>query len=567
MPIHTANGFVGIDRRRKADKVLNVAHDMRNIRITAGGSLEKRAKTKLLCSLTGEIEGLWCGSLGGSVFLLASANGRLYKIDTNGNAREIGVIGEGECLFFEFCGRVYIMNSAYYGSYDGSTLTEIEGYIPLVAVGCMPNGEGTPFEEINMLTDKRRQRFSPDGKSILYKLAEEDIDEIVSVTVGGAVYNGNYSLNRQTSELSFEQPIPAGLDSLEITYKKQSTTRKNILNCKRAMLFGGNSDGRIFLYSNPEKPNCRFYSALADGVPSAEYFPINCYTVIGSSPISCIVQQYDRQLIFTKNEAFYSYCELITDNSGRRISSFPVFSLNNGKGCLFETDGCVIANRPVTLCGDGLNMWESTGVENEKNALPFSQPINDLLATSLLQGESLHLADLQSESELFFIVNGNAYVYNYGIGCWYIYDGFGGKGFKVYRDTLYFTNGSGIYCYSERGEANYVGIWQSNYITHEGGNLDIVSLCSDIRVKGNIRLKFIFETANGAISEKGVELSEESEKYMRISLRPALKRALPFRLSIHIEGEGELTLHSLTVKTRKKERSRRIGLLQREAKA
>lgn len=561
MSMVTAGGFVGIDRRRKNKAPLSVASDMRNMRVTSGGALEKRGRIDLLATLPGAIEGLWCGSLGKEFLLLASANGKLYRVSEDGGYTLLTTIGKGKCLFFEFCGRVYIMNSTYYGCYDGNAVKSVEGYAPLVAISCTPNGEGVAFEEINLICDKRRQRFSADGSSLLYKLAEDNIDSLASVKLNGVEYGGNYSLNKASSEVSFETPIESGLNNLEITYVKSSDMRKNVLNCKKAMIFGGNSDGRIFLYGNEEKPNYRYYSALADGLPSAEYFPVNCYTVVGSSPISCIVQQYDRQLIFTKNEAFYSYCQLVSDALGNTVSSFPVFSLNNGKGCLFETDGCVAANRPITLCSDGLNAWESTGIENEKNACVISEQVNEMIFSSLKHGNSLHLADLQAENELFFIANGTAYVYNYSLGAWYIYDSFGGDNFRVYGDKLYFTNGSGIYRFCEKESCCYSALWQSGYIESAEADCDIISLTADIRVRGSVRMKFTIETANGDTAERILAFDEQNDRLFRTTVRTRLRRATPYRVRLYIEGDGVATLYSLAVRTKNKERSRRFGIL------
>ncbi|MBO7157079.1 MAG: hypothetical protein J6W31_00590, partial [Clostridia bacterium] len=86
------------------------------------------------------------------------------------------------------------------------------------------------------------------------------------------------------------------------------------------------------------------------GQPSAEYFPENNYTVIGSYPITDIISQYDRQLIFTKERAYYSYCQLRTDVEGHLYSSFPVFNLNGEKGSLLPFGGCIMNNEPVTVC-------------------------------------------------------------------------------------------------------------------------------------------------------------------------------------------------------------------------
>ncbi len=565
MNVTSVKSFVGIDRRKKLQSTPSSAFDMRNLRVTHGGSLEMRARTKTLCVLNSEIEGLWCGSLDKREIILAAAGGMLYLIDPNTySASALGSIGLGECLMFEFANCVYCKTEGYYGKYDGNTLAEVEGYIPCVAISCAPSGEGELFEEINLLSDKRRQLFSGDGDSLYYRLAEADISEIISIKVDGVEYVGNYSLDSTIGAVSFEKYPNAGLNNIEITYRKAygESDKSRIMKCKRAMLFGGNSDGRVFLWGNEDMPNCRFHSELANGVPSAEYFPVNGFTLIGSSKINCIIQQYDKMLIFTKNEAFYSYCELKADALGNVVSSFPVFSLNGGKGCLFETNGCVIDNRPVTLCDDGLNMWESTSVENEKNAICFSDPINEAIRESVSFGDELFLFDLQALGELYFIANGTAFVYNYRLGAWYCYDSFGGSHFRVWRDKLYYASGSGLCAYSEAFERESGGYWQSNYISngHDDNECDVTLIQADIYVRGGASVTFTAEKSNGERKTRKFSFGADTDRYMRIAFRPSLKRALPFRLSVYMEG-GLCVLHSLTAKTRKKERSRRFGIL------
>lgn len=570
MKISSQKGFSGVDERLKLTDGLSVASEMRNFRITAGGSLTKREGFTAVCLLDSKVEGLWCGSIGNEEFIAAASGGKLYRIppDTlSATPTLIGDIAEGECTMFEFNGLLYVKAGAYYGKYDGSTLSEVEGYIPCVALSCAPSGEGEAFEEINLLSPKRKQLFSGDGTSVYYRLAEKNIDSVVSITINGTLFTGRYSVNPITAAINFESAPAEGLNNIEVVYTKAhpESDINRIMNCTRIMLFGGNSDGRAFLWGNPDYPNYRFHSSLADGIPSVEYFPVNSFTVIGNSKINCIIQQYDRQLIFTKNDAYYSYCELRDDGLGNIVSSFPVYSLNSSKGCLFETNGCIIDNRPVTLCDDGLNMWESTSVENEKNAVCFSMPISESIS-GIIKGskEDLFLFDFQANREMYFIAGGTAYVYNYGTGAWYVYDGFGGEHYSVLGNTLYYSSGRAVAAFSDaiKTESAPDCIWRSPYITsgHSSGIADVAGFEADVYIEGPITLKFTFEHGGGN-TIRTFEFGSEVKRYMRISARTAIKRAMPFRLTFYENGEGVCVLHGVSIKTREKERSRRFGIL------
>ena len=578
MILGSGKGFAGIDERIELQNGVNIAKYMRNFRVTDSGSIVKRNAVKEIIGFGAvgpewsrelPIYGLWTGYLGNREYVVISIDGMLCSFDVslpNPTPSSIGTIPAEECIMFEFNGFLYIKAGEYYGKFDGTNLYTVEGYIPCVAIGCAPSGGGEILEQINLICDKRRVLFSPDGKATVFNLPESGIDSIVSVKLDGVEYEKEYSLS-EGSSVQFNEIIPEGINSLEIIYSKRNSDsdRKRIFGCTKVMLFGGNSDGRAFLWGNPDFPNYRFHSDLADGIPSVEYFPVNAFTVIGNSKINCIVQQYDRQLIFTKNEAYYSYSELQKDALGNIYSSFPVFSLNGSKGCLFETDGCIINNRPVTLCDDGLNMWESTSVQNEKNAICFSSPIGKSISRLLDQNvEDFKMFDFQANRELYFIHDGTAYIYNYGNGNFYIYDGFEGSKYSVFGSKLYIVKGNTLYVFGNdiENDKEVDAVWESAQIAaKKTGRCDVIGLDTDIHVRGPVNLKFGFKKGlSENMTERDFVFTDSDDGFMRISFRPTIKRAMPFSLKVTASGKGKFIAHGFAIKTREKERSFRIGL-------
>ncbi len=570
MRITSQKGFSGIDARKNFADGVTSATNMTNFRVTDSGSLEKRPAVRMAFFFSDKIDAMWSGILGSDDIVAVVSDGTLFirRLDVSGETvKSIGTVGSGECTIFEFNGSLYVKTQSYYGKYDGNTLSPVEGYIPCVAISCTPDGSGELFEQINLLSDKRKQLFSSDGHSLEYKLAESGLDELVSLLVDGKEHSGKVSFDAENGILSFEAPPAEGLNNISVIYSKKipQSDRDRIMKCTKLMLFGGNSDGRAFLWGNDELPNYRFYSELADGVPSVEYFPINAFSVIGNSKINCIVQQYDKQLIFTKNEAYYSYSELRDDGLGNLYTSFPVFSLNGGKGCLIETNGCVIDNRPVTLCDDGLNMWESTSVENERNAICFSAAINRFLKELTPEERaSLRIFDFQANREFYLVCGDIAYVYNYGNGAWYRFDGFTGDNFSVNGNRLFFSNGYNVYVFSDANSRDSSScFWESPFVSNSQniGDCDVNLFEADIFAVGPIKLSVEFEKSNGETKQREFFYPEGTNRFLRISMRPSLKRAMPFRLKINEEGSGSITLHGVSIKTRQKERSKKYGIL------
>lgn len=571
MTVTSQKGFSGLDERVTLQNTASSASVVENFRITDGGSLAKRPEIFTVRDFGSQISGIWCGNLNGDSIIIVAASGSLYRLPLparNSKPSLIGTIGDGDCLLFEFNGFIYIKTPFTYQKYDGVTLSDVEGYIPIVAMNCTAEGGGEPFEQINLICDKRRQLISPDGKSTVYRLVEDGITAVVSVLIDGKESIDGVMFESEKRSITFINAPPEGINTVEVTYQKPIpiSDRERIMLCTQMMLFGGNSDGRAFFWGNPDHPNCRFHSDLANGVPSVEYFPVNAYTVIGNTPIQCIVQQYDRQLIFTRNEAFYSYSDLRTDALGNVYSSFPVFSLNGSKGCLFETKGCVIDNRPVTLCDDGINLWESTSVLNEKNAVCISQPIRETLFKILKYGlENPKIFDFQANRELYFVNADRAYVYNYGNGSWYSYTDFKCEHYSVYGDSLYMSFGSILYMLSNANStiSTSRALWKSASITngHNSGLCDIVGFCADIFVRGEVSIVFGFVNEKGLAIKRSFSFREVEDRFLRISFRPSVKRTMPFRLTCEVNGSGECALHGVSIKTREKERSRRYGIL------
>lgn len=441
--------FAGLDMANEYSDNIALAYEMKNFTVDSCGYLRKRPGFMKVFGSVNDIDGMWAGYLGDQHYFLVACAGNLIGINTNtGATTTYGYIGSGKCCMFEFDKKIYILNDTEYSCFNGVSVGYVEGYVPIVATGCSPDGKGTPFENANMLTSKRRQLFSADGTTAVYHLAEKNIAGVSKVTVGG-VATAQFIVNKTAGTVTFNAAyVPAaGINNVEITYSVQTNQRRMIADAKHAMLFGGNVDCRVFLWGNPDYPNYRFYSELANGMPSAEYFPINNYSVVGNSAITDIVSQYDRQLIFTKDMAFYSLCELRQDALGNYYSSFPVYNLNGTKGSLISGAGCVVNNEPITLCPDGLNRWVSTAVENEKNAICFSSPIDNEIWSIVRHAvaDYVQLYNFQPNSELYLVHGDTSYIYNYEFKVWYEYSGFTPKMMVTSDGELYFAATGGVY--------------------------------------------------------------------------------------------------------------------------
>ncbi len=561
--------FAGVNLANKVGENTALACEMENFTVNSSGHLKKRPGIIKVLSSTTEIDGMWAGYVGEKYCFLVASNGNLMNIDPDtGEEKIVGYIGTGKCCMFEFGQKVYIINGSEYSCFDGNTSSFVSGYVPLIAIGCSPSGGGTKFENLNMLTPERRQQFSGDGQS-KYQLAEKNISSVTKVTVDGTRVT-SYSVDKAAGTVTFRADcIPqTGINNVEIYYTKGTSRRRMITANKHAMLFGGNVDCRVFLWGNPDHPNYRYYSDIADGIPSPEYFPVNNYSAVGNGEITDIISQYDRQLIFTKDMAFYSLCELRQDELGNYYSSFPVYNLNGSKGSLISGAGCVVNNEPITLCQDGLNRWTSTMVENEKNAVCFSHPIADVIWSVVRHANEklTRLYNFQPNGELYFVYGDKSYIYNYNLDLWYVYSGFSPQIMLTSNGELYFSESGGVYKLDNNmptdcGNPIHV-LWRGPLCAFGEANRrkDIAFVSLSVEVDSRASFKVGVYDAKNYVPDYAVAEINDWGLYS-YTMRGRKKRIDHAGICIDSEDtSGSFTVCSLSVTTQTKGETSKIGL-------
>ena len=448
----TLSSFGGLDRRVGSAPDFKLCPEMSNFKIDSLGRLKIREGLKRLSTLPeGEVPHLiWSGSNEGVNQILVSGNRKLYLLNRESNElRELGELEAPMSTFVPFNGTVYGLNgkTMYRIGSDGS-LTELDGYVPLVAVGCNYNGGGTKYENPNLLTDLRRVQFSTTPECSNYKLPEFEIAEITKVVYNGeetTEFTTNYELG--IANLGFTPK--SGINNLEVTYRSGTVSeeRERVMGCTRGVIFAN----RLFFYGNPKDPTRLYHSSLADGIPGVDYVTETDYHVFDSE-ITDLVPYFNRLMIFFKDSTSYTYAELATDQLGVTYTSFPVYTVSGTKGNRLTGKACSIDGTPVTFCPDGLNKWVSTAILDERNAECFSEPVFDFMGAYLKNGEKdpRPVFNRSLERELWICAENEVMVYNYRNGVFYSY-GIEGIRSAAELDTelLLGKDDGGIYLFSE----------------------------------------------------------------------------------------------------------------------
>lgn len=422
------NKFLGINENEdgQTQLLLGESPNMVNWRITENFKLKKRyGYEPLFDSLGSEIQGMWYGSLNGTYHFLFACNGHIYEHDlTLGTNTDLGTLTDAKTFFFAFNDALYIMNGYGYKKWTGTgNIVDVVGYRPKIAIGTPPSGGGTLYEDINLLTGAKHQTFSADGTATAYFIAETSVNSIDFVKVNGETktLSTDYTQDLTLGKITFTTAPITGQDNVDIGWTKGTGQRDLVVKNRKALIFGGQSDSRVHIFGNVEKKNFEYFSALANGLPSAEYFTEFNYNLIGSNEyaITDIIRQYDRAIIFTEKDTWYTYYDAITDVNGNTIASFPVYPLNAEKGCEAFGQSQLILNNPFSIY-KGVYEWVSTAVRDERNAVYKSSRVQPSLDTISLKDAITF--DNEDLGEYWLIYQNKAWIYNYRIDVWFKFE-------------------------------------------------------------------------------------------------------------------------------------------------
>lgn len=478
----TINRFLGLNLSDTGDTQIQLGEsgNMTNFYITDDLKLRKahgyksfhryfHTETQIIDGVEQEVEvgdnvrGMFSTKIGNTQYLLVAVNGKLYyflqsQLDDEENwdnitPVEIGSIPDNDTSFFEFDNKVYILCGGYY-KWDGTTLNKVEGYTPTVFINTPAgiNGGGIIYEEINMLSPKKKQTFNGDGEAttptrqfkiaqavdrISYDSEHPNDSYIVSVRVDksdtpltpGTDYDfyveGN-NTHKDIIELKSTVSFKTGYDNVEITWSKDDGDRDIIEGMKFGTIFGGDVDTRVFLYGNQSCQNRVYYSAIsyANGiaVPSVEYFPATAQVDIGPKnfAVTDLTRQYDRLLATTnKPEAYYLTISTeqlqvtLVDNSSttRYVPAVSTFPLNESHGNVAMGQGRLLNNYPVTFENGEIIQWKATNVRDEKNMEGISAKIKKDLDKITMSG--VKTLDFQEYNQLWIVYDDTVWIYNY----------------------------------------------------------------------------------------------------------------------------------------------------------
>lgn len=392
------SGFLGVDFTSGRESVSpKRSPDALNMIRDTPGKNKKRQGYSLEYAFGDEINGIHILNCKGEKKFLVHAGSKLYLKDGEAYTVIYEKMNDARSVSAVLGGRLIIMDGATMLSYDGEAVKNIKenAYVPTIIIGRSPTGGGTLYEAINMISDYRIEKFTPDGTSKKYYLSSDDIGFVSYVkkrtTSGEWVamkYDIDYDYDEAEGVVKFET-APAkpddGGDSILICYSKANEEYKKIINsCNICTLYGINGAmDRIFASGCEQYPNRDYYCQADD--PS--YWGDSWYGTIGRSdtPIVGYSLVSDYLATHKANEDSNANIILRKGQITNNEPCFPIAGTYPSSGALASLSFGTLDNEPVYLSEDGICAITPSDVLGER----FSQVRSYYLNGRLLKEEGL----------------------------------------------------------------------------------------------------------------------------------------------------------------------------------
>jgi hypothetical protein len=198
---------------------------------------------------------------------LVHSGNKLYKVKDGVKTELYSGLKEGVSNSFTFENVWYFKDGKHYLQYDGTTIKEVDGYVPTTSIGRKPSGGGSTFEDVNMLQPRRINTFLADGGSFDFVLDTMNIDTDYPpiVMVDDVVQTSGYTVDYAKGLIKFtkapDKPKTDGRDNVSIEFRKTIQKYKAAIeNCTLLQVF----DNRVFFSGNEDFPNVIWHCSLND---------------------------------------------------------------------------------------------------------------------------------------------------------------------------------------------------------------------------------------------------------------------------------------------------------------
>ncbi len=228
--------------------------------------IKTRPEMELREMFSEPIWGIFFYSVGLTSMMLIHSGTKLYRIADGQRTELYTGLNPRPSQSFVYNNIWYFKDGINYLQYDGVDIKEIEGYVPTTTIGRKPNGGGTKYEDVNMLTGVRINTFLADGVSADFYLDAMNIDTDVQpvVKVDGKETT-DFTVDTVNGVIKFKTappvPLTDGQDNVWVKFRKTVPGYRNRINhCTLLQVF----DNRVFFSGNEDYPNVVWHCSLND---------------------------------------------------------------------------------------------------------------------------------------------------------------------------------------------------------------------------------------------------------------------------------------------------------------
>lgn len=234
-----------------------------------GKGIETRPDIETFLELQNTIFGLFFYTINQVEHMIIHCGVSLYDYNTNTKEKKTlksTGMNPRRSQSFIYQNLFYIKDGINYLVYDGQTIEEVVGYIPITTISRNPSGGGTVFDSVNMLSNYRKNSFCSDGESTVYDCDVETFtSSTVRVWINDVEKTSGFTVNAGAGTVTFdkapEAPLTDGKDNVVIQFEKKVTGyRERINKCTLLAVF----DDRVFFSGNQDYPNVLWHCSIDD---------------------------------------------------------------------------------------------------------------------------------------------------------------------------------------------------------------------------------------------------------------------------------------------------------------
>ena len=267
---------------------------------------------------------------------------------------------------------------------------EDNAYIPTLTISKDPEGGGTPYEDLNLLSSAFTELFLGKTGKTDYHMSFTGLDNkepIVEILDANGEWqlqpSTAYSVDYADGIISFNTPpgesLVPGEDNVKITaYRTVDGYADRINKCTVGILYGVNgASDRLFVSGNPDYINYDWYSAQYDPT----YFTDTSYSMLGTSASAIVGYSIISNYLAAHKDDMEKDQNIIL-RQGDLVDSEPSFRIINtlqGAGAIAPYSFAYLATEPLFLTRQGVYAVTAQDITGEKYAQNRSYFLNGKL--------------------------------------------------------------------------------------------------------------------------------------------------------------------------------------------